>query len=472
MISSVNQSDLDFAEAKNHWNLEKLYIDLATIKGKGLTPLEKKLLRGLLCGYSPAELAEKIYKNRKSNTIRVYLSNGLYKYIQELISQSSHNSIILKNWSRITNLLEDAGYKTNKNQFNNSDVLPVSRTTDLKVNPPQEGSNKANVSFYGRERELTQLKQWLVKDRHKLVILQGMIGIGKTALALKLVEQVKQEFEFVIWRSLSLSETLENVLAGLIQFFDGEKVAISTTIDKQEQLLNKLRYHRCLLVLDNFDLIRRQPDVKHYEQLIRRLAIEDHSSCCLLISREIPKQVTFFLRDKLVQFLSIKGLFFFESQQLLEEDLVILETEQQLLIKRYEGNPLALKLVATSIQNVFKGDVKEFLLRNTIIFGNLRELLDEQFELLSSVEKMVMYGLALDWKESGLPGILPQLYLEALESLQQRSLIERKSNYFSQSLLIKAYILEKLSQQVYQEMASKEVALMVAPLLLKSLLKD
>ena len=109
--SSRRKLEEDFIEAKNNWDLEKLYIDLASAKGKALTPVEKKFLRGLLCGFSPAEIANKVYKTRSSSTVRVYLSNGLYKYIEEMLSKQAQESIKVKNWSRVIQLLEKAGYK-------------------------------------------------------------------------------------------------------------------------------------------------------------------------------------------------------------------------------------------------------------------------------------------------------------------------------------------------------------------------
>lgn len=54
--------DEQFNYAALQWDLEALYTDLASAKGKRLTPMEKLHLRGLLCGYSPAEIAEKLRK--------------------------------------------------------------------------------------------------------------------------------------------------------------------------------------------------------------------------------------------------------------------------------------------------------------------------------------------------------------------------------------------------------------------------
>ena len=48
------------------------------------------------------------------------------------------------------------------------------------------------------------------------------------------------------------------------------------------------------------------------------------------------------------------------------------------LLKRYSGNPLALKLVAESIRELFFGDIAEFLQEGSIIFGGVRDLLVRQ----------------------------------------------------------------------------------------------
>jgi len=76
----------------------------------------------------------------------------------------------------------------------------------LRLSPPdpiQDWGEAPDVSvFYGRNAELTMLEQWIVSDRYRLVALLGMGGIGKTALSVKLAEQIQGEFEYVIWRSL------------------------------------------------------------------------------------------------------------------------------------------------------------------------------------------------------------------------------------------------------------------------------
>ncbi|MBW4563821.1 MAG: helix-turn-helix domain-containing protein [Mojavia pulchra JT2-VF2] len=124
--------DQQFTQAAKYWDLETLYTDISSAKGKRLTPVEKLHLRGLLCGYSPAEIAEKLNKNIKG--VEVDLCNTLYKYVKNLVDKSDEK---VENWRNITEWLEEAGYKNQiSNQIKLSDNLPV----ELLV-------KKTNISF-------------------------------------------------------------------------------------------------------------------------------------------------------------------------------------------------------------------------------------------------------------------------------------------------------------------------------------
>jgi hypothetical protein len=96
-----------FVEAESRWDLKTLYADLAAVKGKPLTPVEKLHLRGLLCGCSPAEIAQKLQKNPKG--VETDLCATIYKYVKVFVGKSDGK---IENWRNIAEWLEDAGYKT------------------------------------------------------------------------------------------------------------------------------------------------------------------------------------------------------------------------------------------------------------------------------------------------------------------------------------------------------------------------
>ena len=98
--------NIPFADAAQEWDLETLYEDLASAKGKHLTPVEKIHLRGLLCGHSPAEIAEKLSK--QANGVETDLSATIYRYVKELTGTGDDK---LESWRRVAELLENSGYK-------------------------------------------------------------------------------------------------------------------------------------------------------------------------------------------------------------------------------------------------------------------------------------------------------------------------------------------------------------------------
>ncbi len=130
--------------------------------------------------------------------------------------------------------------------------------------PVIDWGNAVDVScFYGREAELSQLAQWALGDRCRLIGIFGMGGIGKTALSIRLAQQLSQpgsqsdnqslSFSHVIWRSLRNAPPLNDLLTDLLQVLSPSKAtSAAKTVNQQlSHLLNYLRQHRCLIVLDN-----------------------------------------------------------------------------------------------------------------------------------------------------------------------------------------------------------------------------
>ena len=332
---------------------------------------------------------------------------------------------------------------------------------------------KANVC-YGRTQELTLLNQWLLSDRCRLVSIVGMGGVGKTTLAVKCVESVAAEFKVIIWRDLRNSISVSDLIIDLIKLISPqpEQDLPEDINDCISILLDGLRQHRCLIVLDTTTAIlqsgslagKYRAEYQDYGQLFQRIGRELHQSCLMLLAREKPREIAVLEGEQYpVRCLTLKGLDsaakeILQAKQLLDPDKW---TE---LIQIYRGNPLALNIIANTIRDLFGGKVATFLKQKTIVFGELNDLLDEQFECLSGLEIEILYWLAI--KE--LPLSLSQLgsnlifissqgkLLEALESLLRRSLIER--NLEKEEILfslpqpiVKQYIINRICETICQE---------------------
>jgi WD40 repeat protein/transcriptional regulator with XRE-family HTH domain len=328
----------------------------------------------------------------------------------------------------------------------------------------QDWGDAPDVSrFYGRIAELTTLTEWILQRHCRLIGILGIGGIGKTALSVKLAEQVQHHFTYVIWRSLRNAPPLETLLAELVPFLSGQQ---NTKAD-MSSLLQCLRNHRCLIVLDNVETLLQtggqsgqyRLGYESYGDLVRVVAETRHQSCLVLTSREKCAQFAQLEGDELVQGLSLGGSPEVAEALITAIELNGSEAQKQELGEHYRWNPLALKIVATSIHDLFNGEIDLFLQQDTLVFNGLRRLLDQQFKRLSDLEQTILYWLAInrEWtaianlEDDIVPTVSRANLLEALESLNWRSLIERKSGRYTQQPVVMEYLTEMLLDRVYNE---------------------
>ncbi|MBW4453594.1 MAG: hypothetical protein KME55_13295 [Nostoc indistinguendum CM1-VF10] len=359
-----------------------------------------------------------------------------------------------------------------------------------------------NSVFYGRIEELTTLEQWILNEHCQLVAVLGIGGIGKTALSVKFAQQIQENFEYVIWRSLREAPPVKIILSNLIQFLSDEQETEGNLPESFSERVSRLLYylqnHRCLVILDNAEPILRsgsraglyREGYEEYGELLRRVGEATHQSCLVLTSREKPKEVALLEGQTLpVRSLPLSGLKVAEGQEILKlKGLSAAENEWKVMIERYAGNPLALKIVATTIKDIFDGNVTGFLQQDTAVFGDIRDILEQQFERLSDLEKEIMYWLAINREPMALLELrddiisqVPQAKLmEAVESLGRRSLIEKATptliektrSSFTLQPVVMEYMTSSLIEKVCEEIATQNIDLFRCHALMKATGKD
>lgn len=379
-----------------------------------------------------------------------------------------------------------------------------------KVSPPARPPSPISIDwgeaveagiFYGRQAELAQLERRLVSDRRRLMAILGMGGVGKTVLATKLVQIFADQpdrghFEHIIWRSLLNAPPLTDILQTWLQCLPGQReTELPASLDEQLTLLfHDLSQHRCLLILDNFESIMQEderggyyrPGYEDYGQLIQRFGGSKHQSCLLITSRERPKGFAHLEEDiPWVKSLQLTGLQAEAGQEILKRWGLFSPGETTTaLVERYSGNPLALKLVSQTIRDLFGGDVATFLAEETLIFDDIRDVLEQQFARLTALEQAIMIWLAIERKAVASQTLWDNLvypesrraFLEALRSLQRRSLLEKRNvgpkvTFTLQNVVIE-YVTDYFVEAVCREIETERLNHLTHHALLKAQAKD
>jgi len=435
------------------------------IAPKQINPVQKMVLRYCWQGFSYAKISKTIdyklsYVKETGSTLWKILSVAT----GEKVTKTNFRGVILK-------------YSPKKQAFS-------------QINSQQNWGNVPDTSiFYGREKELATLKQWIITDKCRLIAILGLGGIGKTSLAAKLAENIQKEVDYLFWQSLKDAPPLKEFLKNLIQFLSPENRAFPETENDQLLELQKcLAKARCLIILDNFEALLSSKqengvylkDYEKYGELLKILGESSHQSCLIMTSREKPAEIARLQGKSLsVREYRLSGLEQKEGYQLLKTKGILHENINT-LVEYYQGNPLALKIVASSIQKLFAGNVKAFLQQEILVFNGISHLLQFQIERLSELELSVMYWLAINREPCILtelqadifPSSPDALLLETLESLQSRSLIETTNEGFTQQPVIMEYMTQELIKQIASDLDKISYRFLNHYALIKATTKD
>lgn len=280
---------------------------------------------------------------------------------------------------------------------------------------PQPTTNaKAQFRIYddcwvGREPIIAKLKEQL-EGSCRVLILVGLTGIGKTALAEKLATELYEDFLQGDWKGFirrnfddrEQSSDFASVAAKWLEDL-GEPITSEDRINTQQLLDRLVKYlaqHQRLVLVDSLEEILQGNEedgwsdfqdewwVKFFNRV---LTTESFQSRIVLTSQDLPRQVeeagtrsSNFWHSKIISGLNeSERLQLFEKTLFEKKELKIEEagSPERLYLERignaYEGHPLALRVISGEIDNrPFDGDIVAYWNK----YGNEIEVVEKAIE--------------------------------------------------------------------------------------------
>lgn len=308
--------------------------------------------------------------------------------------------------------------------------------------------------FQGRDRELSLIEKWSSSSDCRFVLMTGMIGCGKTTLAIKAAEILEKKFHRVIYLSMSNSLDLKNSIKFCLHSLD-PNLEISSDINKLlADLTLYLKRYRCLIVLDDLDSIVEfkqmasyyRSGCEKYAQFLRCLITANHQSLVIASSRNSIKQLSYY-SSKQVKFLHLKGMKSENLWSIFKPEITI-DISQDVwntICSYYQYNPELMKIVVSNLEYLPVSDSNIYH-KYTPHIEEIDMIIEEELNSLDEIGKEIIYWLAFSL-ENYTPDKLFQKInhhqnkiLQVIDFLKEHSLIVEENRNYALLPMFKDYV--------------------------------
>jgi DNA polymerase III delta prime subunit len=431
-------------------------------RNKHLSDLERAIIEGVCEGKKYSQIANDNYCEQSHvNDVAADLWKAISNSVGEQVKKTNFRSTIERHQSK----------NISSSFVEQISLVNICSEVTLNHHPIQK-SDRSNapqylktipdlIPIYGRTQELDSLKNWILTEQCRSILISGTSGIGKTAIARQLLEDLKGEFEEIVWQSLGCQRSV-------VEFIDRNLIASlkiealpEAPLDLEARLsllIEYFREHRCLIILDDLDRLfssdtlagNYTEEYREYRELFRRIWATNHQSCLLLLSREEPSELaTIVGKNSSIHSLPLDGVGaggreIFRANGLRDEE------QWDDAIEYLGGNPAYLESVSIAINKLFGGKVSEFYkYEELFLTEEIASRLTHQFNRFSDSERAVIRSLAVETMPVKISTLIESLNISpadignAIVSLGRRGLIERTETddgtFFSLKSIVKQF---------------------------------
>lgn len=320
------------------------------------------------------------------------------------------------------------------------------------------------IRFVGRRDEINRLRKLLhPQDRIWTIVIDGVGGIGKSALALEVAHRYltefealpeEERFEAIIWTSakstiltadgivsrLQATRTIDDIYKAIANCLEEDDIIRAPYEDQGRLIYRALSRQRTLLIIDNLETI----DDERVKAFIRELPAPTK---CIVTTRH---------RIDIADPIRLTGMNLEDTLSLIslecsKKGVKLTQEEAELLFKRTGGIPLAVvwsisqmgygygvKRILNDLGNT-KSDVAKFCFENAVTLIKTKPA----YTLLVCI-CISTYVNNRDYLGQ-IAGFSELDRDEGLVELEKLSLINRQNNYYSVLPLVREYVLSRIS---------------------------